>query len=168
MADIQKTPFVRDLASSGMKRLVFDSGAISLNSNTNDYSSLDRKVRDKAVESLTLFLRSRTDLSVLDLLKLWKGLFFCMFQCKSSNSTIDLQLFIAQASITLIDLSRNKLLPAHSPTTSLPLCPMPHFTDFCAHSGLPSDGISTPLTGCVWTSTFSSSVAMSESHSKFS
>ncbi|KAJ5224616.1 uncharacterized protein N7469_008119 [Penicillium citrinum] len=55
MADIQKTPFVRDLASS------------------------DRKVRDKAVESLTLFLRSRTDLSVLDLLKLWKGLFFCFY-----------------------------------------------------------------------------------------
>ncbi|KAJ5744520.1 hypothetical protein N7533_009390 [Penicillium manginii] len=55
MADIQKTPFVRDLASS------------------------DRKIRDKAVESLTLFLSSRTDLGVLDLLKLWKGLFFCFY-----------------------------------------------------------------------------------------
>ncbi|KAJ5082668.1 hypothetical protein N7532_011711 [Penicillium argentinense] len=55
MADIQKTPFVRDLASS------------------------DRKIRDKALESLTLFLRSRNDLSVLDLLKLWKGLFFCFY-----------------------------------------------------------------------------------------
>ncbi|OJJ49736.1 hypothetical protein ASPZODRAFT_57705 [Penicilliopsis zonata CBS 506.65] len=55
MADIQKTPFVRELASS------------------------DRKTRDKAVESLTLFLRSRTDLSLLELLKLWKGLFFCFY-----------------------------------------------------------------------------------------
>ncbi|KAJ5247210.1 hypothetical protein N7468_002193 [Penicillium chermesinum] len=55
MVDIEKTPFVRDLASS------------------------DRKVRDKALESLTLFLRSRNDLSVLDLLKLWKGLFFCFY-----------------------------------------------------------------------------------------
>ncbi|KAJ5677167.1 uncharacterized protein N7477_002800 [Penicillium maclennaniae] len=55
MADMQKTPFVRDLASS------------------------DRKVRDKAVESLTLFLRSRNDLTLVELLKLWKGLFFCFY-----------------------------------------------------------------------------------------
>ncbi|KAJ5753166.1 hypothetical protein N7520_010083 [Penicillium odoratum] len=55
MADIQKTPFVRDLASS------------------------DKKVRDKAVESLTLFLSQKTDLSLVDLLKLWKGLFFCFY-----------------------------------------------------------------------------------------
>ncbi|KAJ5204364.1 uncharacterized protein N7498_005243 [Penicillium cinerascens] len=55
MADFQKTPFVRDLASS------------------------DRKVRDKAVESLTLFLRSRNDLTLVELLKLWKGLFFCFY-----------------------------------------------------------------------------------------
>ncbi|KAJ5166843.1 uncharacterized protein N7482_005624 [Penicillium canariense] len=55
MADIQKTPFVRDLASS------------------------DRKVRDKALESLTQFLRSRNDLSLVDLVKLWKGLFFCFY-----------------------------------------------------------------------------------------
>lgn len=41
--------------------------------------SLDRKVRDKAVESLTLYLRSRTDLTLVDLLKLWKGLFFCFY-----------------------------------------------------------------------------------------
>ncbi|KAJ5728813.1 uncharacterized protein N7483_003321 [Penicillium malachiteum] len=55
MADIQKTPFVRDLASS------------------------DRKTRDKALESLTSFLRARNDLKLLDMVKLWKGLFFCVF-----------------------------------------------------------------------------------------
>ncbi|ODM21981.1 hypothetical protein SI65_02825 [Aspergillus cristatus] len=55
MTDVQRTPFVRDLASS------------------------DRKTRDKALDSLTLFLRSRTDLSLIDLLKLWKGLFFCFY-----------------------------------------------------------------------------------------
>lgn len=55
MTDLQKTPFVRELASS------------------------DRKTRDKALASLTLFLRSRTDLSLLELLKLWKGLFFCFY-----------------------------------------------------------------------------------------
>ncbi|KAE8355556.1 nucleolar protein,Nop52-domain-containing protein [Aspergillus coremiiformis] len=55
MADLQKTPFVRELASS------------------------DKKIRDKATDSLTLFLRSRTDLSLIELLKLWKGLFFCFY-----------------------------------------------------------------------------------------
>ncbi|KAL2006128.1 hypothetical protein VTN00DRAFT_9782 [Thermoascus crustaceus] len=56
MADpMQKTPFVRELASS------------------------DRRTRDKALDSLSLYLRSRTDLSLLDLLKIWKGLFFCFF-----------------------------------------------------------------------------------------
>ncbi|EED24159.1 ribosomal RNA processing protein, putative [Talaromyces stipitatus ATCC 10500] len=53
--DIQKTPFVRELASS------------------------DRKTRDKALESLTLFLKARKDLSLLELLKVWKGLFFCFY-----------------------------------------------------------------------------------------
>ncbi|KAL3480137.1 nucleolar protein,Nop52-domain-containing protein [Aspergillus californicus] len=55
MSDFSKTPFVRELASS------------------------DKKIRDKATESLALFLRSRTDLSLLELLKLWKGLFFCFY-----------------------------------------------------------------------------------------
>ncbi|KAI9373073.1 nucleolar protein,Nop52-domain-containing protein [Aspergillus egyptiacus] len=55
MTDLSKTPFVRELASS------------------------DKKIRDKATDSLALFLRSRTDLSLLELLKLWKGLFFCFY-----------------------------------------------------------------------------------------
>ncbi|KAJ5519733.1 Ribosomal RNA processing protein [Penicillium fimorum] len=53
--DGQKTPFVRELGSS------------------------DRKVRDKALESLTKFVQSRTDLTLVDLLKLWKGLFYCFY-----------------------------------------------------------------------------------------
>ncbi|CAG8896203.1 unnamed protein product [Penicillium nalgiovense] len=48
--DGQKTPFVRELGSS------------------------DRKARDKALDSLTKFVQSRTDLTLVDLLKLWKGL----------------------------------------------------------------------------------------------
>ncbi|KAL2871995.1 ribosomal RNA processing 1 family protein [Aspergillus lucknowensis] len=55
MTDLAKTPFVRELASS------------------------DKKIRDKATDSLALFLRSKTDLSLLELLKLWKGLFFCFY-----------------------------------------------------------------------------------------
>lgn len=39
----------------------------------------DRRTRDSALSSLSLYLRSRTDLSLLDLLKIWKGLFFCFF-----------------------------------------------------------------------------------------
>ncbi|KAL2818266.1 nucleolar protein,Nop52-domain-containing protein [Aspergillus granulosus] len=55
MADLTRTPFVRELASS------------------------EKKIRDKATDSLALFLRSKTDLSLLELLKLWKGLFFCFY-----------------------------------------------------------------------------------------
>ncbi|KAJ9201284.1 hypothetical protein DTO164E3_3591 [Paecilomyces variotii] len=55
MMDIQKTPFVRELASS------------------------DRRTRDKALESLTMFLKMKTGLSLVDLLKVWKGLFFCFY-----------------------------------------------------------------------------------------
>ncbi|KAL4742935.1 nucleolar protein,Nop52-domain-containing protein [Aspergillus similis] len=51
MADLAKTPFVRELASS------------------------DKKIRDKATDSLALFLQSKTDLSLLELLKLWKGFY---------------------------------------------------------------------------------------------
>jgi len=55
-SSLQKTPpFVKELASS------------------------DRRTRDKALESLTLFLRARRDLSILELLKVWKGLFFCFY-----------------------------------------------------------------------------------------
>lgn len=71
MTDVQRTPFVRDLASSGTPLPLFTQ---ERHSNTDE---TDRKTRDKALDSLTLFLRSRTDLSLLDLLKLWKGLFFC-------------------------------------------------------------------------------------------
>lgn len=75
MADAQKTPFVRDLASSG-KNL---RGNAIKQEETEKKLTLhaDRKTRDKALESLTLFLRSRTNLSLIELLKLWKGLFFC-------------------------------------------------------------------------------------------
>lgn len=49
-------------------------------------SSPDRKVRDKALDSLTQFVRARTDLTLVDLLKLWKGLFFCKNDLSSVNS----------------------------------------------------------------------------------
>lgn len=53
--DIQHTPFVKQLAAN------------------------DRPTRDKAVDSLRTYLSGRRDLPHLELLKLWKGLFYCMW-----------------------------------------------------------------------------------------
>ncbi|KAK7536126.1 uncharacterized protein J3D65DRAFT_627513 [Phyllosticta citribraziliensis] len=53
----QNSPFIRQLAAN------------------------DKRIRDKALDSLKTFLQSRTDgIDEIELLKLWKGLFFCMWQ----------------------------------------------------------------------------------------
>ncbi|KAL4925872.1 ribosomal RNA processing 1 family protein [Aspergillus undulatus] len=75
MTDLAKTPFVRELASS------------------------DKKIRDKATDSLSLFLRSKTDLSLLELLKLWKGLFFCFYH---SDRPLTQQALARNLSYTLV------------------------------------------------------------------
>lgn len=38
----------------------------------------DKDIRDQALTSLRTFLSGRSEISDLDLLKLWKGLFYCM------------------------------------------------------------------------------------------
>ncbi|KAL2067413.1 hypothetical protein VTL71DRAFT_1838 [Oculimacula yallundae] len=53
--DIQQTPFVKQLAAN------------------------DRPTRDAAVSSLRTYLSGRRDLPANELLKLWKGLFYCMW-----------------------------------------------------------------------------------------
>ncbi|KAF1975076.1 nucleolar protein-like protein NOP52 variant [Bimuria novae-zelandiae CBS 107.79] len=53
--DAQNSPFIKHLASS------------------------DKRMRDQALASLRAFLSSRTEISELDLLKLWKGLFYCLW-----------------------------------------------------------------------------------------
>ncbi|KAL3427974.1 Ribosomal RNA-processing protein 1-like protein [Phlyctema vagabunda] len=53
--DIQQTSFVKQLAAN------------------------DRPTRDKALQSLRTYLSGRRDLPALELLKLWKGLFYCMW-----------------------------------------------------------------------------------------
>ncbi|KAL4816434.1 nucleolar protein,Nop52-domain-containing protein [Aspergillus spinulosporus] len=75
MADLGKTPFVRELASS------------------------DKKTRDKATDSLALFLQSKTDISLLELLKLWKGLFFCFYH---SDRPLTQQALARNLSYTLV------------------------------------------------------------------
>ncbi|KAH8731231.1 hypothetical protein GQ44DRAFT_699549 [Phaeosphaeriaceae sp. PMI808] len=54
-SDAQNNPFIRHLTSS------------------------DKKVRDQALDSLRTFLSAQSEISNLDLLKLWKGLFYCLW-----------------------------------------------------------------------------------------
>jgi ribosomal RNA-processing protein 1 len=49
----------------------------TLSSPTN--TPRDRPTRDKALESLKTFLSGRRELPALELLKLWKGLFYCLW-----------------------------------------------------------------------------------------
>ncbi|KAJ4361161.1 hypothetical protein N0V95_002130 [Ascochyta clinopodiicola] len=49
------SPFIRNLASS------------------------DKEIRDNALDSLRTYLGGRSEISELDLLKLWKGLFYCLW-----------------------------------------------------------------------------------------
>ncbi|KAI5305365.1 sphinganine kinase lcb4 [Ascosphaera pollenicola] len=51
----ESSPFIRDLASS------------------------QRKTREHALDMIIKFIRSRRDLSLLEMLKIWKGLFFCFY-----------------------------------------------------------------------------------------
>lgn len=55
MASAQNSPFIRNLASS------------------------DKKVRDQALNSLKTYLGAQSSISEQDLLKLWKGLFYCLW-----------------------------------------------------------------------------------------
>ncbi|KAH7385762.1 hypothetical protein BKA66DRAFT_569596 [Pyrenochaeta sp. MPI-SDFR-AT-0127] len=54
-SDAQNNPFIRHLASS------------------------DKKVRDEAFGSLRTYLGAQSKIAELDLLKLWKGLFYCLW-----------------------------------------------------------------------------------------
>ena len=76
-SNIQETPFVKALASSG----IYSSFPphVSLLCSTNNPSSTDRKIRDAALDSLRLYIHSNREFTDLELLKLWKGLFFCMW-----------------------------------------------------------------------------------------
>jgi ribosomal RNA-processing protein 1 len=71
--DIQQTPFVKQLAANGkVSRKLIQSPNLTANQK-------DRKTRDAALESLKTYLSGRRDLPPLELLKLHKGLFYCMW-----------------------------------------------------------------------------------------
>ncbi|EEH08320.1 conserved hypothetical protein [Histoplasma capsulatum G186AR] len=75
MENVAQTPFIRELASS------------------------DKRTRDKALESLTRFIQSRRDLQLVELLKIWKGLFFCFYH---SDRPLTQQSFARSLSFTLV------------------------------------------------------------------
>ena len=50
------------------------------------HTSPDRPTRDKALHYLRTFLSGRRDLPPLELLKLWKGLFYCMWMSDRSRT----------------------------------------------------------------------------------
>ncbi|KAF2739925.1 hypothetical protein EJ04DRAFT_483391 [Polyplosphaeria fusca] len=54
-SEAQNSPFIKNMASS------------------------DKKTRDQALTSLRAYLAAQTQISPLDLLKLWKGLFYCLY-----------------------------------------------------------------------------------------
>ena len=63
------TPFLKQLASTGNRLCECDSYV------------QERKEREKAVDSLRTFLSQNRDFTELDFMKLWKGLYYCMWMC---------------------------------------------------------------------------------------
>ncbi|KAL8666519.1 MAG: hypothetical protein Q9202_001317 [Teloschistes flavicans] len=75
--DARETPFVKDLASS------------------------DRQTRESALESLRQFVTTHRTLTDLDLLKLWRGLFFCLWHTPHIPSPSSTHLSASLASLAL-------------------------------------------------------------------
>ncbi|ORX84418.1 Nop52-domain-containing protein [Anaeromyces robustus] len=71
----------------------------SQNSFGKALASADKSVRDKAVKKLSKYLSNKKDLSDLDLLKLWKGLFYCFWM--SDKPLVQQQLSEKLASLIL-------------------------------------------------------------------
>ncbi|MCJ1419057.1 hypothetical protein MMC32_005408 [Xylographa parallela] len=82
--DIRQTPFVKQLASS------------------------DRPTREKALDSLRSYLGSSRSFTDLELLKLWKGLFFCMWH---SDRPIPQQRLALALSHLLLPFSTTLFIP---------------------------------------------------------
>ncbi|MCJ1388655.1 hypothetical protein MMC18_001504 [Xylographa bjoerkii] len=82
--DVQQTPFVKQLASS------------------------DRPIREKALDSLRTYLTSSRPFTDLELLKLWKGLFFCMWH---SDRPIPQQRLALALSHLLLPLPTSLFIP---------------------------------------------------------
>lgn len=70
--DIQQAPFVKQLAANGIE--ILPGNAFKHANNLKD-----RPTRDAALLSLRTYLSGRRSLPPIELLKLWKGLFYCLW-----------------------------------------------------------------------------------------
>ncbi|KAJ8652790.1 hypothetical protein O0I10_011596 [Lichtheimia ornata] len=68
----------------------------------------EKKTRDKAVRSLKKFIATGADLSKSDLLKLWKGLFYCYWM---SDKPLVQQALAQDLGSLLLDLSTDSFIP---------------------------------------------------------
>jgi ribosomal RNA-processing protein 1 len=82
--NVQQTPFVKQLAANGPSRT-----PLYLNAQLTA-THADRPTRDAAVASLKTYLTASRTFTKTDLLKLWKGLFYCEFPSSPlfSSSTL--------------------------------------------------------------------------------
>ena len=81
-ADVQQTPFVKQLAASGNRRAPLSNPSVTKESFLSFQNLIlgictDRPTREKALDSLESYLTSSRSFSDIELLKIWKGLFFC-------------------------------------------------------------------------------------------
>ena len=107
-------PFIKNLASSGMlrhvgARFIWPAGGCARN--LADRLIIDRKVRASALASLHTFLSARqiaSVLSPLDILKLWKGLFYALWMC---DRAIPQQTLCAELADLIYILPRDAVVP---------------------------------------------------------
>jgi Nucleolar protein,Nop52 len=88
------TPFLKKLASTGCKSFL-----ANLNSSSNPIA-IERREREAAVTSLRTFLSRDIEFTQTDFLKLWKGLYYCMWMC----DRIHVQQQLADALAELVDV----------------------------------------------------------------
>lgn len=118
---------------------------------TNAIRQLDRPTRDKALSSLRTYLTSNRNFTPLELLKLWKGLFFCTSPTPSlgppnPNRTISqLTPFPRQVCGTRTAPSHNSTSPPLSHNSSSPFPPRSSFP-FYTPSGRLSPATGPPST----------------------
>lgn len=92
-ADPKQAPFIKQLAGSGMFQslsLIVDASFVpgfTFPRLTKIALGSDRATRDKALSSLRTYLSGRRTFDELELLKLWKGLFYCQYLCTCSLIT---------------------------------------------------------------------------------
>jgi hypothetical protein len=87
------------------------------------YLYLDKKERDKAVESLQTWLAGQSNISDLDLLKLWKALFYC--RCHFISILFYLMINACSLSIGILCIQDLEILRLDFPNFQVSFCFLP-------------------------------------------